>query len=82
MAEIRLDTSWWSVLTEGSPPEYQGPELETFRAVLEQHATSDKNVRFALPREDIVNGSIAVVATDHIEVADVDGKRIFVPIDR
>ena len=81
IAEIRLDTSWWSVLTEGSPPEYQGPELETLRAVLEQHAASEMNVRLSLPREDIVIGSIAVVATDHLEVADVDGRRIFVPID-
>ena len=81
VAEIRLDTGTWSVLTEGSPTEFQGEKLETFRAVLEQHAASDKNVRFSLPGEDIVIGNISVVATDHIEVADVDGRRIYLPID-
>lgn len=79
-ADIKIDEARWSVLPldQAAPSRPGGPE--TFRALLHQHSGSGRTVRLALPGGDMVIGAVAVVAEDHVEVNDVDGRRLIVPL--
>ncbi|MCH7583437.1 MAG: hypothetical protein IIC72_12505, partial [Acidobacteria bacterium] len=52
---------------------------ESFKALLHEYSASETAVRLALPGGEMVFGAIAVVAVDHIEVDDVDGRQIYIP---
>jgi hypothetical protein len=78
-ADIKLDVARWSVLHSDTPAETHPGGAESFRALLHQHSASDHVVRLALPGGDMVIGKIAVVAEDHVEVTDVDDRRLLVP---
>lgn len=78
-ADIKLDAARWSVLHSDSPAETSPGGAESFRALLHEHSASDHVVRLALPGGDMVIGKIAVVAEDHVEVNDVDERRLLVP---
>lgn len=80
-ADIRLDAARWSVLTTDDPTDTRPSGAETFRALLHEHSASGQVVRLALPGNDIVLGGVAVVAEDHVEVQDVDGRRLIVPMN-
>jgi hypothetical protein len=80
-ADIRLAAARWSVLPLETPGEAGPAGPESFRAMLHEHSGSGKTVRLALPGGDMVIGGIAVVAEDHVEVHDVDQRRLIVPID-
>lgn len=80
VADIRLDTARWSVLPSDVSSESGTAGAETFRAMLHQHSSSQHVVRLALPGGDMVIGKLAVVAGDHIEVDDVDSRRLIVPL--
>lgn len=79
-ADIRLDEARWSVITTDQPGEPRPGGAESFRAVLHEHSASDHVVRLALPGGDMVIGRISVVAADHVEVNDVDDRRLIVPL--
>lgn len=79
IGEIRLDTARWSVLAPGLKSELRPPSAESFVAMLHQHSQMETVLRFMLENADIVIGRVAVVGEDHIEVADVDGRKIYVP---
>jgi hypothetical protein len=82
VADIRLDRSRWSVLpVTGDAPEPPSPLIpESFTAVLHGHAGDKSTIRLALPGGDMVIGTIEVVAKDHVEMRDVDGRRLLVPL--
>lgn len=79
-ADIRLDAARWSVLHSDRPVETGAVGAESFRARLHEHSASDHVVRLALPGGDMVIGKVAVVAEDHVEVIDVDERRLLVPM--
>ena len=79
-ADIILETARWSVLTTDEPSEGSPGGTESFRAVLHEHSASDHVVRLTLPGGDMVMGKVTVVATDHVEVTDVDERRLIVPM--
>ena len=80
VADIRLDTARWSVLISDSAGETGTAGPESFRAMLHEHSSSQNVVRLALPGGDMVIGRLSVVAEDHVEVADVDERRLLVPM--
>lgn len=79
-ADIKLDAARWSVLPTDQPAESRPGSLESFRAVLHEHSASSQVIRLALPGGDMVIGRLAVVAEDHVEVDDVDERRLIVPM--
>jgi len=79
-ADIKLEEARWSVLPLDQPAEKRMGGPESFRALLHEHSASQRTVRVALPGGDMVIGSIAVVASDHLEIDDVDGRRLLVPL--
>jgi hypothetical protein len=78
-ADIRLDVATWSILPSDSPDDSKMGGAESFRALLHEYSAAETAVRLALPGGEIVIGAIAVVAVDHVEVRDVDGRQIYVP---
>jgi hypothetical protein len=79
-ADIILETARWSVLTTDEPSQGSPGRAESFRAVLHEHSASDHVVRLTLPGGDMIMGKVSVVATDHVEVTDVDDRRLIVPM--
>jgi hypothetical protein len=79
-ADIILETARWSVLPADQPAELSQGGAESFRALLHEHSASGHVVRLALPGGDMVLGRVAVVAGDHVEVTDVDERRLVVPM--
>jgi hypothetical protein len=79
IADIKLDEARWSVLHSEQPAETHQAGAESFRALLHEHSASGQVVRLALPDGDMVIGKVAVVADDHVEMNDVDDRRLIVP---
>jgi hypothetical protein len=79
VADIRLDEARWSVLPSDQPGETRSAGAESFRAILHEHSASEHTVRLALPGGDMVIGAVEVVAGDHVDLRDVDGRRLIVP---
>jgi len=80
IAEVGLEQARWSILNADGPPVEPAITAPSFRAALHEHATAGTNLRVTLDGGDMVVGKIAVVATDHVEVADVDERQIYVPM--
>lgn len=80
VADIRLETARWSILISDSPAQSRTAVPESFRALLHEHSGTDHVVRLALPGGDMVIGRLSVVAEDHVEVEDVDSRRLVVPM--
>lgn len=79
-ADIRLDAGYWSVITaamETPPGEATG---ESLTARLSEHAERGTMLRLAIPAGQLVIGRVTVVADDHIELTDADGRKLFVPM--
>jgi hypothetical protein len=81
VADIRLATAKWSVLVSAEPAEPQDRGVDSVIALLKLYETEGTNLRLALPGGDMVIGRISVVASDHVEVADVDDRLLYVPIE-
>lgn len=79
-ADIKLAEARWSLLPNTDPAETHQGGAESFRALLHEHSAAGRTIRLALPGGDMVIGKIDVVAEDHVEVADVDGRRLVVPM--
>ncbi len=80
-ADIRLEAARWSLITNDQPAETSHGGAESFRALLHERSASGEVGRLALPGGDMVIGKVAVVAEDHVEVSDVDGRRLIVPMN-
>lgn len=78
-ADVRMAAARWSVLPGDRSTETAVAGAESFRAVLHEHSASQQTVRLALPGGDMVIGALAVIAEDHVEVDDVDHRRLIVP---
>lgn len=78
-ADIKLSAARWSVLPSERPPEQHTGDAGSFRALLHEHAAAAHVIRLALPGGDMVIGKLAVVAEDHVEMNDVDERRLIVP---
>ena len=50
-----------------------------FVALLKRYESEGSRLAFALPDAEIAIGRIAVVASDHVEVADLDGRTLLIP---
>lgn len=80
VADIKLDAARWSVIPSDISGESGQTTDMTFKAVLDEHSASQKIVRLALPQSDMVIGKISTVAEDHVDVLDVDNRRLIVPM--
>lgn len=80
VADVRLETAKWSILVSADPAEPQNRGVESLVALLKLYEAEGTNLRLALPDGDIVIGQISVVASDHVEVADVDERLLYVPL--
>jgi hypothetical protein len=80
VADIKLDVARWSVMSSDQPIEPTPGAAESFRALLHEHSASGHVVRLALPGGDMVIGKVDVVAEDHLDVSDVDERRLIVPM--
>lgn len=78
-ADIRFDVARWSILAASRTDEPRVDRSESFKALLHEYSASETAVRLALPGGEMEFGAIAVVAVDHIEVDDVDGRQIYIP---
>ncbi len=81
IAEVRLERARWSILTGDGPSVEPATTAASFRAALHQHSAAETITRLTLDRGDLVIGKIIVVAADHLEVADVDERRLYVPME-
>lgn len=79
-AEVRLDAAFWSVIPAGVDATPGTVTEESLTARLNDHSDQGTMVRVALPNSQLVIGKVMVVAEDHIEVADADGRRLYVPL--
>jgi hypothetical protein len=79
VADVKLVTGIWSLLIRGQPVETRSGSPETFKALMQQYVASKTRLRVALPDNQVAVGSIAVVAVDHIELLDADGRPIYIP---
>lgn len=80
-AQVRLERTRWSVLEGGKSEEKLLSPPVSFRGALHELAASEDSVRFALAGGDVVIGTLATVAVDHLEVRDVDGRVTYVPVE-
>ena len=81
VADIRLDAALWSVIPTGDSTSSHERRAESFLALLKTYEAEGTNLRLALADQGIVIGRISVVAADHVEVADVDKRTLYVPTD-
>lgn len=77
--EVALESAVWAVERSDSPGHEQTGEPLTFRARLSELASTSEPVRLIVGDGRAILGSIAVVATDHVEVVQ-DLNTIVVPI--
>lgn len=79
-SEVRLNGGYWSVIMadEGATP--GTVTQEGLSARLAEHAEHGTTVRVAIPGGQLVIGRVGVVADDHIEMTDADGRRLYVPL--
>jgi hypothetical protein len=78
-ADIRMAAARWSVLPGDRSTASGVAGAESFRALLHEHSAAGHTVRLALPGGDMVIGALSVIAEDHVEVDDVDHRRLIVP---
>ena len=78
-ADVKTAEARWSILPLETPSDNQVAGVESFQALLHEHSEAGRNVRLALPGGDMVIGSITVVADDHVEMKDVDQRKLIVP---
>ena len=81
VAEVGLQRARWSILNADGPPVESADTAESFQGALHQHAAGETTIRLTLDRGELVFGKITVVAADHIEVADVDERRLYIPME-
>lgn len=79
-ADIKLSEARWSILPNDLGGESGTVTSESFTAVLHEHSADGRIVRLALPGEDMVIGKVTVVAEDHVEMTDVDDRKLLVPM--
>lgn len=79
-ADIRLAEARWSVLPNDAPSGAQATGPQSFKALLHEHSASERVVRLALPGGDMAIGAVGIVADDHIEMVDVDQRRLIIPM--
>lgn len=82
LCEVRLEAATWSVLAVGEPAETWPTGPESLRAALFEHAESGIVLRLSFPAGEIAIGSIDVVAGDHVEFTDADGRHLYVATER
>lgn len=81
IADIRLDVAQWSVIPSGGSTEHYQRRAESFVAMLKIYEQEGPTLRLAMPDQGVVIGRIAVVAVDHLEIADVDDRRLYIPTE-
>lgn len=80
VTDVRLEVATWSRLVAGPPAESRLRDVQTFRALLNEYSGSGTRLRLALPDGQVVIGDISVVAIDHVELQDVDGRLLYIPM--
>ena len=81
IGEVLLERARWSILVAVGQPVEAATTAESFRAALHEHSAGETTVRLTLEGGDLVIGKITVVASDHLEIADVDDRRLYVPME-
>lgn len=79
-SEIRLDAGYWSVITAAAASTPGEATDESLTARLQEHADRGTMVRISIPAGQMVIGKVTVVADDHLEIEDADGRKLFVPM--
>jgi hypothetical protein len=82
ICEVRLGAATWSVLPVGEPADTWSMGPESLRAALFEHAESGIVIRLCFPAGEIAIGTVDVVADDHVEFKDADGRHLYVATDR
>lgn len=81
VADIRLDSARWSILGPGDRPARSAETIESFMATLRAVEAEGATVRLAMAGSDVVTGQIEVVASDHVEMADLEDRRLYIPVE-
>jgi hypothetical protein len=81
IADVRLETGRWSLLTQPGPEPTPRSASESFLALLRQYEAGETRIRLALDGGDMVIGRITVVSVDHVEFADAENRRVYVPLE-
>lgn len=79
-ADVKIAEARWSILPAEIAGESGTAGPESFKALLQEHGAGARVVRLALPGGDMVIGKISVVAEDHVEMVDVDDRKLIVPM--
>jgi hypothetical protein len=79
-SEIRLDAGYWSLIPAAQGASPGTTTNETLAARLREHADTGAMLRIAVAGGELVIGKVTVVAEDHVEIDDADGRRIYVPM--
>ncbi len=83
VTEVRYDAGAWSVIAfDQEPPGELLLGARTFHGRLGEHATARTRIQLALEGGLTVTGVVEVVASDHVEFEDVDGRRYYIPLSR
>ncbi len=80
-ADVRFDASMWSIVPSTEPGETHPGGAQTFKELLHELSAANSRVRLALPEKQVLVGQIEVVAADHLEVRDADGRLLYVPLE-
>ena len=79
-ADVVIAEARWSILPADLATKSGTAGPESFKAMLHEHVAGGRVVRLALPGGDMVIGKISVVAEDHVEMMDVDDRKLIVPL--
>lgn len=82
LCDVKLEAATWSVIPVTEPADTWNMGPESFRAVLFEHAESGVVLRLCFPAGELALGSVDVVAGDHVEFKDADGRHLYVAINR
>lgn len=86
-ADVRYETATWSVIPAGAVvgadhgARFASGGAESFKALLKEYSAAGTRLRLALPESSILVGAIGVVANDHVEFNDADGRLLYVPLE-
>ncbi len=86
-ADVRYAAATWSVIRAEAVVgvEHQAKlargGAESFQALLKEYSAAGTRLRLALPENAVVIGSVGVVAPDHVEFNDADGRLLYIPFE-
>jgi len=82
VAEVRLNAGRWSDLPPSEGITTQPVSApDTFVGALRAHEAAKSLIRLSMPNGDMIIGKIDTVSADHLEFAEADERKIYVPTE-